>query len=79
MSKLWKKIARRPQTAVALEPEAQDPDDSSPDELRRVIGELERAIAEHEATNAFLRDLLTERWFQDPADHRHDPRPLERL
>lgn len=63
MIRMWKKLARRRGRAANTLAGRQDVDENSPADLRRVIGELEDAIAEHEATNAFLRDLLTERWF----------------
>ena len=79
MMKLLKKAARPRATPMASLSSAHDLDHSSPAGLRQVISELEMAIAEHEATNAFLRDLLTERWFQTEVDHLQDAHALERL
>ena len=63
MTRMWNKLARRRGRAANTLAGRQDVDENSPADLRRVIRELEDAIAEHEATKAFLRDLLTERWF----------------
>ena len=79
MIRLWKKFARRPGVPMDLLPSGQDLDNSSPAELRQVIYELEAALAEHEATNAFLRDLLTQRWFETEGDHVRDSLALQRL
>ena len=78
MIRMWKKFVRRTPVIEPL-PNLQDLDNSSPADLRQVINELEAAIAEHEATNAFLRDLLTERWFETSGDRVDEPRTLQRL
>ena len=78
MVRLWKKIARRRRTVAGSAPALRlDLDDSSPADLRRVIDELETAIAEREATNAFLRELLTERWFAADAAPARAPQVVE--
>ena len=61
-----KKIRFRKQPAFTLAGAHEA--DASETDLRKVISDLELAIAEHEQTNAFLRDLLTEKWFDVPTE-----------
>jgi hypothetical protein len=61
-----KKIRFRKQPAFTLAAPHEAGDSEA--DLRKVISDLELAIAEHERTNAFLRDLLTEKWFDVPAE-----------
>ena len=70
------RIARGPVAAVG---NFGDLDNHSPADLRKVIDELERQMAEQEATNAFLRELLTERWFASDGSPREEAGPLARL
>ena len=79
MITLLKRLARQPGEPMEPLSSRRGLDESSSADLRQVIDELERAIAEHEATNAFLRDLLTERWFETEANQLQDSHALERL
>ena len=73
MLRLLKKLAPAPSVSFADRPAETDFANSSADELRDVINDLETVIAEHEATNAFLRDLLAQRWFEEPVDEFDEP------